>query len=1814
MSTTDGARTPEQDGQVRVVQIYPRLSQDTAVNCLLQISATDTAKTVIHNTVATLGLDSNQGYSLLEVRNSRKDERLLDARHYPLQRVLLWPPEAQKWHPQSQGYYFILQQQQQQQQATSGEDEDKSAPEQNDDLCNLETLTEENVLQVLRQRFHRRKIYTYARNILIAVNPNKVLPVYYNPKYVKMYENQPLGKLSPHIFAMADVAFNAMLNRQVNQCIVISGESGSGKTESSSYLIHCLIALSQKTYSSGLERTILGAGPVLEAFGNAKTAENNNSSRFGKFIQLNYLESGVIRGAVIEKYLLEKNRLVSRDKNQRNYHVFYYLLAGASKDEQDEFHLLKPQDYLYLKQKELCLDDEDKLGNEYKKLHQAMEMVGFLPSTKKHIFSILSAILHLGNVTYTLSEDSQDLEVGPADVLSTLCDLLKVKKDHLVKALTKKRIVTAKATIVSPYTLQKASKIRDSMAESLYSALFDWIVLHINHSMLNRRDMEDSVSCLSIGVLDLFGFENLQINSLEQLCINFASEKLQYYINQNLFKLEQEEYVSEGITWQNINYTDNSGCVELISRKSTGLFDLLDKESSLPQATDETLLDKLKQHHQDNPLFVLSPNRKSTFTIQHFAGRVNYDIKDFREKNTEHMRPEVVSLLRSSERAFVPHLVASNPIAQFRWGILRATIRILTVFKMMGRQRAQQLAIRRSSLKSLKDKRHRSSALDRLSSLNLDFSFDCPDENPLDVFEDIFANFEMRKKIRGSRKKQVIPKNLMDLRSLQHVVSLTAHDQTSKSIFHPQPRTRPLTMSTQFQTSLRKLMETIEKAEPFFIFCVRSNAKKKELQFDDELVLQQIRYTGLMQMVQVQKSGYSAKYTFKEFAKKFRILLPKQATVAHIKYLFERMELDRSTYQIGKTKVFLKEKERQLLQDTLNKTVMYHIVTLQRWFRVCLLRLHFLQRRDASKIIERNWREFYEYHNRAATVIQTAWRSSQKRLKQQHETKNNEGTSQTRLGRDSSTKKELTKQYKVEHSPNRTQQPEPAISQSPQLINSREKQEGTATPPLNRPLSVPADTRVVHEDRSSSPSKSSSLQRYKDKGGIKVKGERWKERYSEVDPRDETSLEMHKGRDNRKDLSLKTKSFSVDDVSHISSSGPDILPSTSEIPAEPDGSRFCLPSSFSAEDMGHHESSHSPVTTPDRVWFLSRFLKKLAAKPTNHESPSDKAGTLPRYNQHPYYMTNQPTRTNRNPTIRISRATRAIDINASVDRMITNPKELRSLDEFLGNQVNELQTRIKKLSPTENIFFQATKEFRETIKGMYSLEKPQISYKDLMKGYHNTVSTLAGVRQEAEVPLVVNLFQSVLDGFIRGELKRMESDPTKATKTVNKRKNSKCVDLLDHLFNIYQVNVTQTCDACASYIRGMEKAYICSACNLICHKKCLNKIETHCSKRCSNGRVSGSLYFGVQVSVLISDTNSVPKVMEMLLLHVELNGLYTEGIYRKSGSACRAKELQQILDTDPESVCLENYPIHTITGLVKRWLRELPDPLMPFSLYSDFLHAVELPEKAERIRAIYQTIDELPPANYSTLERLIFHLVRVAKEEEHNKMSPGALAIVFAPCILRTPDSDDPLLCMKDVSKTTLCVEILICEQFRRYTEKMRNIKELEYAEALAVSQLKLKRQNTIAEQPSDQPSDQPAPEHMHPDETEKTLIERIKSIKQEKVDFVIGLPDLEQENSDNDNLESMSLMSLESEEDIRGNMEWEGKNAVQLKTQKPECPRKPPDIMQRVQSLTTDVTQSKCRQDKSSQLNQPQVTRKTFSGSLDDLDIPFIDEDDDQS
>ncbi|CDQ70513.1 unnamed protein product [Oncorhynchus mykiss] len=599
-----------------------------------------------------------------------------------------------------------------------------------------------------------------------------------------------------------------------------------------------------------------------------------------------------------------------------------------------------------------------------------------------------------------------------------------------------------------------------------------------------------------------------------------------------------------------------------------------------------------------------------------------------------------------------------------------------------------------------------------------------------------------------------------------------------------------------------------------------------------------------------------------------------------------------------------------------------------------------------------------------------------------------------------------------------------------------------------------------------------------------------------------------------------------------------------------DGASFSLPD----ESITRRDSSQSQPTTPDRLGIFSKFRRKRPTRNsqtnaygmvTNENATSGKGAT----STSSLYTGRRGNNTEvrGNTTIRISRATRVSEQwNASLEREITDTDELRHLDEFLGNQVNELRTRVKELSATETIFLTATMQFRETIKGMYSVLKPHISYKVLMTGYHNCVSSHAGAKQLTEVSLVVNLFQSILDGFIRGEIKREGFGLPVKTVNKPKTKKKKCLDSpLGHMFSTYQVNIRQSCDLCGFYIWVMEKAYMCSACKLICHKKCLSKIITDCSTRCArlDDGEPGCLHFGVQVCVLTSKTYPIPMVLLMMLEHVEMNGLYTEGLYRKSGSASHARELHQLLEINPETATLENYSIHTVTGLVKRWFRELPDPLLTYRLYKDFLHAVELPEQSERLRAVYQKLDELPSANFQTLERLVFHLVRVAKEEQHNRMSANSLAIVFAPCILRSQDTTDPFLVMKDVSKTTTCVEILISEQFRRYTEKMKDITELEYAEALAVNQLKLKRRNTISEKPSSE-LDAPHMDNLDPldidMESERNLIERIKSIKQEKEELACRLPELEQENSDNDNLDSESSISSESlDSEGRMNLLW---------------------------------------------------------------------------
>ncbi|XP_038628935.1 unconventional myosin-IXb isoform X7 [Tachyglossus aculeatus] len=2007
MSLKDAGSAACQEKGVYHLLIYPQLSTESAACCRVTATKDTTTSDVIKDVIANLNLDVTKCYVLVEVKESGGEEWVLDANDPPVHRVLLWPRRAQDEHPQRDGYYFLLQERDKDgtikyvhMQLFSKAKEARRLVERGflpwqqedfDDLCNLPNLTETNLLTNLKHRFLQRKIYTYAGSILVAINPFKFLPIY-NPKYVKMYENQQLGKLEPHIFAIADVAYFTMLKKHINQCIVISGESGSGKTQSTNFLIHCLTALSQKGYASGVERTILGAGPVLEAFGNAKTAHNNNSSRFGKFIQVNYLESGIVRGAVVEKYLLEKSRLVSQEKDERNYHVFYYLLLGVTEEERQEFQLKQPEDYFYLNQHNLKIEDGEDLRHDFERLKQAMEMVGFLPATKKQIFSVLSAILYLGNVTYKKRATGRDegLEVGPPEVLDTLSQLLKVKREILVEVLTKRKTVTANDKLILPYSLSEAKTARDSMAKSLYSALFDWIVLRINHALLNKKDMEESVTCLSIGVLDIFGFEDFETNSFEQFCINYANEQLQYYFNQHIFKLEQEEYQSEGITWHNIDYTDNVGCIHLISKKPTGLFYLLDEESNFPHATSQTLLAKFKQQHEENKFFVGTPVMEPAFIIQHFAGKVKYQIKDFREKNMDYMRPDIVALLRSSDSYYIRELIGMDPVAVFRWAILRAAIRAMAVFREAGRLRAERTE-------------------KTAGVVPLGLRTPVGDLQRANTPTEKFYRLRERRKSRGIKQKQIIPKNLLDSKSLKLIVSMTLHDRTTKSLLHLHKKKKPPSISAQFQASLNKLLETLGKAEPFFIRCIRANAEKKELCFDEELVLQQLRYTGMLETVRIRRSGYSAKYTFQDFLDQFQVLLPKDASPSKetISALLEKMDIDKKNYQIGKTKVFMKETERQKLQETLHKEVIRKIILLQSWVRVVLERRHFLQVKQAAITIQACWRSYQfrraqERVNAAVYYIQSFWkgyrqrraylqqrrrivflqnlfrgflqrksfrqmvlekRKAEEKKREMEQIQNRDDTeivsgqaetgeqmseqmtvrSEVKLdpvselenqlsdisiaGGDakqnaetgkgsqrnemapsfqkrvveshekvasSREKRETRRQRGLEHvkfqnkhiqshkeessiseapakrvqeqdeciqeqdiSQNRIQS---EVSVSREIValgdlskekpeelkeevsdnkvldavkveeDQEEQQKGSENfSNLERPSSLPLSGEInlpcakgppEHHEGKNKPSvgqkanedqdgrTATQIQRYRETESDKLVNalELWRgkkfmaagqstvlsqsleeqisEKYrtasSPLRPLEETGTPTVS--EVCKLVPSSTKSQPAADVIDTEKSTKKQVvqkKKSNEQSAQVDGGaaglspgqqpetkstfkRLFLPKKQDKKTLEVMEEGEN-FTSTTHVALDAVVAKKVAEAPSGHQN-RPQAGERERHVKEP------GSKAKKNRNIKIGKITTVSEKwRDSVFRKITNANELKYLDEFLLNKINDL---CSQKTPIEILFNEATEKFRSNIKSMYSVPngKIHVGYKDLMENYQIVVDNLALEKGEKDTNLVLNIFQSLLDEFSRGYIKRDDSEPPKQSKAQKKkRKQDRAIQEHNgHVFTSYQVSIPQSCEHCLSFIWPMDKALLCNVCKMACHKKCVSKIQSFCSSSCGKKSEPGAelRHFGVCVSSLTNDKVSVPVVLEKLLEHVEMHGLYTEGIYRKSGAANRMRELKQSLQSDPNSVKLENYPIHAITGVLKLWLRELPEPLMTFAQYNDFLKAVELPAKQEQLTAIYTVLDQLPEANHLSLERLIFHLVKVAEIEEVNRMSPSALAIVFAPCLLRCPDNSDPLTSMKDVLKTTTCVEMIIKEQLRKYKIKMEEINQLEAAETIAFRRLSFLKQNTqwplklgfsspyegvLSKSPKIKANDsslanlgilQEEQLDADDDREKEILIEHIQSIKEEKEDIAYRLPELDQRGSDEENPDSETSVSTESLLDERsGRVDTEG-------------------------------------------------------------------------
>ncbi|XP_075454101.1 unconventional myosin-VI isoform X9 [Ascaphus truei] len=564
-----------------------------------------------------------------------------------------------------------------------------------EDNCSLMYLNEATLLHNIKVRYSKDKIYTYVANILIAVNPYFDLPKLYSSECIKQYRGKSLGTLPPHVYAIADKTFRDMKVLKMSQSIIVSGESGAGKTENTKFVLRYLT----ESYGSGqdIDERIVEANPLLEAFGNAKTVRNNNSSRFGKFVEIHFNEKNSVVGGFVSHYLLEKSRICVQGQDERNYHIFYRLCAGAPEDIRQKLFLSSPDSFRYLNRgctryfaskdtdkqilqnrkspeylkhgslKDPLLDDH----GDFNRMCIAMKKIGLDDTEKLDLFRVVAGVLHLGNIDFEEAGSTSggcNLKNKSSASLACCTKLLGLDEDDLRVSLTTRVMLTTaggtKGTVIKvPLKVEQANSARDALAKAVYSRLFDHVVNRVNQCFPFER------SSFFIGVLDIAGFEYFEHNSFEQFCINYCNEKLQQFFNERILKEEQELYQKEGLGVNEVHYVDNQDCIDLIEAKLVGVLDILDEENRLPQPSDLHFTSVVHQKHKDH--FRLTIPRKSKLTvhrnirddegfiIRHFAGAVCYETKQFVEKNNDALHMSLESLICESKDKFIRELFES---------------------------------------------------------------------------------------------------------------------------------------------------------------------------------------------------------------------------------------------------------------------------------------------------------------------------------------------------------------------------------------------------------------------------------------------------------------------------------------------------------------------------------------------------------------------------------------------------------------------------------------------------------------------------------------------------------------------------------------------------------------------------------------------------------------------------------------------------------------------------------------------------------------------------------------------------------------------------------------------------------------------------------------------------------------------------------------------------------------------------------------------------------------------------------------------------
>ncbi|CAI9153361.1 unnamed protein product [Rangifer tarandus platyrhynchus] len=711
------------------------------------------------------------------------------------------------------------------------------------DMIRLGDLNEAGILRNLLIRYRDHLIYTYTGSILVAVNPYQLLSIY-SPEHIRQYTNKKIGEMPPHIFAIADNCYFNMKRNSRDQCCIISGESGAGKTESTKLILQFLAAISGQ--HSWIEQQVLEATPILEAFGNAKTIRNDNSSRFGKYIDIHFNKRGAIEGARIEQYLLEKSRVCRQAPDERNYHVFYCMLEGMNEEQKKKLGLGRATDYNYLAMGNCITCEGREDSQEYANIRSAMKVLMFTDTENWEISKLLAAILHLGNLQYEdrTFENLDACEVLFSPSLATAASLLEVNPPDLMNCLTSRTLITRGETVSTPLSREQALDVRDAFVKGIYGRLFVWIVDKINAAIYKPPSQEVKNSRRSIGLLDIFGFENFAVNSFEQLCINFANEHLQQFFVRHVFKLEQEEYDLESIDWMHIEFTDNQDALDMIANKPMNIISLIDEESKFPKGTDTTMLHKLNSQHKLNANYIPPKNNHETqFGINHFAGIVYYESQGFLEKNRDTLHGDIIQLVHSSRNKFIKQIFQA----------------------------------------------------------------------------DVAMGAETRK--------------------------------------------RSPTLSSQFKRSLELLMRTLGACQPFFVRCIKPNEFKKPMLFDRHLCVRQLRYSGMMETIRIRRAGYPIRYSFVEFVERYRVLLPgvkpayKQDDLrGTCQRMAEAVLGTHDDWQIGKTKIFLKDHHDMLLEVERDKAITDRVILLQKVIRGFKDRSNFLKLKNAATLIQRHWR------------------------------------------------------------------------------------------------------------------------------------------------------------------------------------------------------------------------------------------------------------------------------------------------------------------------------------------------------------------------------------------------------------------------------------------------------------------------------------------------------------------------------------------------------------------------------------------------------------------------------------------------------------------------------------------------------------------------------------------------------------------------------------------------------------------------------------------------------------------------------------------